>query len=182
MASASRSCVRGSEVSIGTRNRHPRRTPPFDLRTCIETLRASAKSMKLIRRLVALATPSSWRSRRRFVSNSAKYQLVEGDVARGREGDLLNSSRHGMILRDGRPKASLSALIRHEAQRRPLPLRATPQNRRSGKAQRHEAGDTAFRIGSATFAIDAAISVRLASSDHQSCSKIELVQSMNART
>ncbi len=32
-----------------------------------------------------------------------------------------------MILRDGRPKASLSALIRHEAQRRPLPLRAAPQ-------------------------------------------------------
>ena len=51
-----------------------------------------------------------------------------------------------MILRDGRPKASLSALIRHEAQRRPLPLRAAPQNRRSGKAQSHKAGDTPFRI------------------------------------
>ena len=39
----------------------------------------------------------------------AQHQLVEGDVARGRQGDLLNGSSHRDILRDGRPKASLSA-------------------------------------------------------------------------
>src|SRR5208282_1219105 len=38
----------------------------------------------------------------------AQHQLVEGDVARGAEGDLLNGGCHVDILRDGRPKASLS--------------------------------------------------------------------------
>ena len=38
----------------------------------------------------------------------AEHQLVEGDVARGAEGDLLNGGCHVDILRDGRPKASLS--------------------------------------------------------------------------
>jgi hypothetical protein len=33
----------------------------------------------------------------------AQHQLVEGNVARGRQGDLMNGSRHGKILRDGRP-------------------------------------------------------------------------------
>ena len=38
----------------------------------------------------------------------AEHQLVEGNVARGAEGDLLNGGCHVDILRDGRPKASLS--------------------------------------------------------------------------
>jgi hypothetical protein len=51
-------------------------------------------------------------------------------------------------------------------------------------AVRHPAGRvTAEDATSAARAPNrAATSVRLASSDHQSCSKIELVQSMNART
>jgi len=32
----------------------------------------------------------------------AEHQLVEGDVARGRQGDFLNCVRHGDSLRDGR--------------------------------------------------------------------------------
>ena len=39
----------------------------------------------------------------------AEHQLVEGNVARGRQGNLLNSC-HRDILRDGRPKAFLSAI------------------------------------------------------------------------
>src|SRR5208282_2736204 len=38
----------------------------------------------------------------------AEQQLVEGDVARGAEGDLLNGGSHVDILRDGRPRDSLS--------------------------------------------------------------------------
>src|SRR3546814_16920296 len=38
----------------------------------------------------------------------AEHQLVEGDVARGRQDDLLNSSSHRDLLRDGRPRDSLS--------------------------------------------------------------------------
>src|SRR3546814_9475697 len=38
----------------------------------------------------------------------AEHQLVEGDVARGRPDDLLNSSSHRDLLRDGRPRDSLS--------------------------------------------------------------------------
>lgn len=37
-----------------------------------------------------------------------EHQLVEGDVARGRQGDLLNGSSHLDLLRNGRSKASLS--------------------------------------------------------------------------
>ena len=38
----------------------------------------------------------------------AEHQLVEGNVARGRQGDLLNGSSHGDSLRGGRPRDSLS--------------------------------------------------------------------------
>jgi hypothetical protein len=38
----------------------------------------------------------------------AERELVEGDVAREREGDLLNGSCHLGGLRGGRPRASLS--------------------------------------------------------------------------
>ena len=38
----------------------------------------------------------------------AEHQLVEGDVARGAEDDLLNGLCHVGILRDGRPGDSLS--------------------------------------------------------------------------
>jgi hypothetical protein len=38
----------------------------------------------------------------------AEHQFVEGNVARGAEGDLLDGGCHVDILRDGRPKASLS--------------------------------------------------------------------------
>ena len=52
----------------------------------------------------------------------AEHQFVEGDVARGAEGDLLNGGCHVDILRDGRPKASLSTSTRHGIARLPLPL------------------------------------------------------------
>ena len=52
----------------------------------------------------------------------AQHQLVEGNVARGRQGDLVNGSRHGMILRDGRPGTLPRPPTRHEDRRSPLPL------------------------------------------------------------
>ncbi len=60
-----------------------------------------------------------------------EHQLVEGDVARGRQGDLGMSLGHGGSLRDG-PAGSLSPSLvnRHEACGPPLPRRSGgPQNR-----------------------------------------------------
>src|SRR5216684_2094846 len=59
----------------------------------------------------------------------AEHQLVEGDVARGAEGDLLNGGCHVDILRDGRPKASLSTSNPSWNRRFPLPL--GPRRRRA---------------------------------------------------
>lgn len=40
----------------------------------------------------------------------AQHQLVEGNVMRGRQGDLLNCSNHVEVLRDERSRVSLSTL------------------------------------------------------------------------
>ena len=52
----------------------------------------------------------------------AQHQLVEGNVARGRQGDLLNGSSHGGSLRGGRPRDSLSTSNPPRNRRSPLPL------------------------------------------------------------
>ena len=49
-------------------------------------------------------------------------KLVEGDVARRRQGDLLNRRCHRNGLRDGRRKTLSRLPTRHEDRRNPLPL------------------------------------------------------------
>ena len=49
-------------------------------------------------------------------------KLVEGDVARRRQGDLLNGSSHRDGLRDGRREPLSRPPTRHEDRRSPLPL------------------------------------------------------------
>ena len=49
-------------------------------------------------------------------------KLVEGNVARRRQGDLLNGSCHRDGLRDGRRKTLSRLPTRHEDRRSPLPL------------------------------------------------------------
>ena len=49
-------------------------------------------------------------------------KLVEGNVARRRQGDLLNGSSHRDGLRDGRRKTLSRLPTRHEDRRSPLPL------------------------------------------------------------
>jgi hypothetical protein len=53
---------------------------------------------KLLNRDAGLQTPDV---------ELAQYQLVEGDVARGAENDLLHGFSHLGVLRDGRPRDSL---------------------------------------------------------------------------
>jgi hypothetical protein len=68
----------------------------------------------------------------------AQHQLVEGDVARGRQGDLLNGSSHGDFLRDGRPKASLPASN---------PSRKSPQPSSSRGGESEDRGGGEARVG-----------------------------------
>jgi hypothetical protein len=52
----------------------------------------------------------------------AQHELVERDVARRRQGDLLNGSSHRDLLRDGRPRDSLSTSNPSRKFGPPLPL------------------------------------------------------------
>ena len=66
----------------------------------------------------------------------AQHQLVEGNVARGRQGDLLNGSSHGGSLRGGRPRDSLSTSNPPRKPAQPSSSRRTaPQSRRTGKTR-----------------------------------------------
>ena len=56
-------------------------------------------------------------------------KLVEGDVARRRQGDLLNGSSHRDGLRDGRRKTLSRLPTRHEDRRSPLPFMGWVKNR-----------------------------------------------------
>ena len=56
-------------------------------------------------------------------------KLVEGDVARRRQGDLLNGSSHLDGLRDGRRKTLSRLPTRHEDRRSPLPFMGWVKNR-----------------------------------------------------
>ena len=67
----------------------------------------------------------------------AEHQLVEGNVARGRQGDLLNGSSHGDSLRDGRPRDSLSTSNPSRRPAQPSSSRDRPQSRRAGDAHPH---------------------------------------------
>ena len=77
----------------------------------------------------------------------AQHELVEGNVARRAEGDLLGGFAISDSPRRAAESLSLGLLTRHEAQRRPLPLRAAPQNRRVRKGGRQEAGETRSERG-----------------------------------
>src|SRR5690606_819 len=54
----------------------------------------------------------------------AEHQLVEGDVARGRQGDLLNGSSHRDFSATGGRKPLSRPPTRHENPLGPLPLAA----------------------------------------------------------
>ena len=73
----------------------------------------------------------------------AEHQLVEGDVARGAEDDLLNGGSHVGNLRDGRRETLSRLPTRHENRRSPLTLRF----RRSGKPEKRKHGCPASRFG-----------------------------------
>ena len=62
----------------------------------------------------------------------AQHQLVEGDVARRRQGDLLNGSRHVRYSATGGREPLSRPPTRHEAKRRPLTLGG--QRQAGGKA------------------------------------------------
>ena len=81
----------------------------------------------------------------------AEHQLVEGYVARGREGDFLGGGFcHRSLLRDGRREPLSRTQTRHEAKRRPLPLGGQRRARRSGRARERKAGNTGNRISGFT--------------------------------
>ena len=63
----------------------------------------------------------------------AEHQLVEGNVARGRQGDLLNGSSHMDSLRDGRREPLSRPPTRHGNRRSPLTLSraADPESRKN---------------------------------------------------
>src|SRR5690606_23092997 len=65
----------------------------------------------------------------------AQRQLVERDIPRGREGDLLNGSGHLSYSMTGAGSLSLRPPTRHEAKRRPLPLKRAAQNRKAGQPE-----------------------------------------------
>ena len=73
----------------------------------------------------------------------AEHQLVEGDVTRGAEDDLLNSGSHVGNLRDGRRETLSRLPTRHGNRRSPLTLRF----RRSGKPEKRKHGCPASRFG-----------------------------------
>ena len=56
-------------------------------------------------------------------------KFVEGDVARRRQGDLLNGISHRDCLRDGRRKTPSRLPTRHEDRRSPLPFMGWVKNR-----------------------------------------------------
>ena len=62
----------------------------------------------------------------------AEHQFVEGNVARGRQGDLLNGSGHLGGLRGGRPRASLSTSNPPRNRRSPFTLTVPGRARRRG--------------------------------------------------
>src|SRR5580704_15031329 len=67
----------------------------------------------------------------------AEHQLVEGDVARGAESDLLNRTSHIDSLRDGRPGDFLST---SNPSRKPAQPSYSRPSRRPGKPEKRKHG------------------------------------------
>ena len=97
----------------------------------------------------------------------AQHQLIEGNVARGRQGDLLNGSSHGGSLRGGRPRDSLSTSNPPRKPAQPSSSRRTaPQSRRTRKMRSRKSAFPLFRISGGSNAEDDIASVGPATRAH----------------